>query len=120
MKKFSLSSLVLLSFFTFGCIEGGDQEVRRVQFLEFYADWCGPCKKQKPIVEKLESAYPEVDFRYINIDQQPDFAGSYRIRSIPAIVILADGKETKRFVGVQSYQRLARELSRFKIKAGSE
>ena len=67
--------------------------------LDFYADWCGPCKVLTPVLEELEKAYPKIEFKRINVDDEPLEAQKYDIMSIPTLVFLKDGKETKRTIG---------------------
>lgn len=82
-----------------------------VQFLKFYADWCGPCKIQKPVVEKLEKNFRSVRFRSINVDKNMQLAQQYKVRSIPCMIILVDGREKDRMVGLHSYEALAAKLT---------
>ena len=71
-----------------------------VRLLDFYADWCGPCKKQDPILEELDEAYDDVEFVKIDVDDEQDVANQYRVRSLPTVVIERDGEIIDRFVGV--------------------
>ena len=74
-----------------------------VEIKKFEADWCGPCRMLKPTFEKLEESFGNsVKFSYINVDESQDEAAKYSIRSIPAVVIVKDGAEVNRLVGVQS------------------
>ncbi|WP_144906367.1 thioredoxin [Halobellus captivus] len=70
-----------------------------VRILDFYADWCGPCKKQDPILEELEAEYGDVAFEKIDVDEEQDVANQYQVRSLPTIVIERDGEIVDRFVG---------------------
>jgi thioredoxin 1 len=65
-----------------------------VRLLDFYADWCGPCKKQDPILEELEAEYGDVEFVKIDVDDEQDVANQYQVRSLPR-----DGDILERFVG---------------------
>ena len=59
-----------------------------VTVKDFYADWCGPCKTQDPILEELEEKYKgSVVFEKINVDDHQDIANQYSVRSIPTLVI---------------------------------
>lgn len=66
------------------------------KLLDFYADWCPPCKTMIPVIEKLEKKFT-VD--KINVDDKQEMAANYSVMSIPTYVILEDDKEIKRFVG---------------------
>lgn len=73
-----------------------------MKVLDFYADWCGPCKMMKPIMEQVEKEHPEVEFEAINIDEQSELAEKYGVMSIPTLVVL-DGEEVKAtLVGMKS------------------
>jgi len=71
-----------------------------VTLKDFYADWCGPCKTQDPILEDLEEAYPDVEFEKIDVDAEQDVANEYQVRSLPTLVIENDDGIVERFIGV--------------------
>lgn len=56
--------------------------------IDFYADWCGPCKTVAPILEELDGEYENVDFYKINTEEQPELAATFGIRSIPSILFI--------------------------------
>ena len=67
--------------------------------IDFYADWCGPCKILSPIVEEVSSQYEDVKFVKINIDSNQDIANDYMITSIPTLVYIKNGEEQNRVLG---------------------
>lgn len=68
--------------------------------LDFYADWCGPCKTQDPILEQVEDE-ADVTVEKINVDDDQETANEYQVRSLPTVVILDEDDEiVERFVGV--------------------
>jgi thioredoxin 1 len=71
-----------------------------VNLKDFYADWCGPCKTQDPILEEVEEEYPDVSFEKVNVDEEQDVANEYQVRSLPTLVIENDDGIVQRFVGV--------------------
>jgi thioredoxin 1 len=71
-----------------------------VTLKDFYADWCGPCKTQDPILDELEADYPDVSFEKVNVDEQQDVANEYQVRSLPTLIIENDDGIVERFVGV--------------------
>ncbi|KTG10710.1 thioredoxin [Haloprofundus marisrubri] len=71
-----------------------------VRLKDFYADWCGPCKTQDPILEELEADYGDVDFEKVNVDEEQDIANQYQVRSLPTLVVENDDGVVDRFVGV--------------------
>lgn len=69
--------------------------------IDFYADWCPPCKAQTPIIEELENKFGnKVTFRKVNVDNDRQMATKYGVRSIPMLVIEVDDKIIKQFVGL--------------------
>ncbi len=72
--------------------------------LDFYADWCGPCRAMTPVLEQLaRRGYP---IRKVNIDQHPDLAARFGVRAVPCFVMVVDGREVGREVGQVSLARL--------------
>jgi len=80
--------------------------------IDFYADWCGPCKMQTPILEKLKYELGE-DIRIvkIDVDQNQPLANKLEVKSIPTIMIFQDGELKWRAAGVQNAQTLKEQLS---------
>lgn len=68
--------------------------------VDFYADWCGPCKMLAPIVEQVATENNDVKVCRINVDEAQDLAVEYGIMSIPTLVVIKNGKEANRAVGV--------------------
>ena len=60
--------------------------------VDFYADWCGPCKTIAPFINELEAKYPEVRFLKVNVDECQDIAGPRRIQSIPTFQFMLKGR----------------------------
>ncbi len=77
--------------------------------VDFFADWCGPCKMMAPIVEELAT---ELDGKAkvgkINVDENSDIAVEYNVMSIPTLIVFKNGKEEKRLVGVRDKEELLR------------
>ncbi len=71
-----------------------------VRLKDFYADWCGPCKTQDPILDELSEEYPDVEFEKIDVDAEQDIANEYQVRSLPTLIIENDDGIVERFVGV--------------------
>ena len=70
--------------------------------IDFYADWCGPCKMFAPIIEEIAAENENVKVVKINVDQAQDLAMEYQVMSIPTVVIIKDGKEINRNIGIAS------------------
>ena len=70
--------------------------------VEFYADWCGDCKKIAPVLKEIEKEFIVPTFGVVNIDESFELAEKYHIMSIPTLIVFKDGKEYGRLVGVKS------------------
>lgn len=70
-----------------------------VVVVDFYADWCGPCQMMKPVFEQLSSEMKDVKFGSVDTQAQGDLASEFGIRSIPAFVLLKDGKQVADRIG---------------------
>ncbi|MFB6185566.1 MAG: thioredoxin family protein [Halobacteriaceae archaeon] len=81
-----------------------------VTLKDFYADWCGPCKTQDPILEDLKDDWDDVEFEKIDVDEEQDVANEYQVRSIPTIVIENEDGIVERFVGVTQRDQLEEAL----------
>ena len=73
-----------------------------VVLVDFYADWCGPCKMFSPIIESVANENEDVKVVKINVDNAQDLAIKYQVMSIPTTVIIQNGKEVDRAVGIIS------------------
>lgn len=82
--------------------ENFEEEVLKADrkvLVDFYADWCGPCKMLAPIVEEVASEHEELKVVRININNEESIAMDYQIMSIPTLVLIKDGKEVDRVIG---------------------
>ena len=70
-------------------------------FVDFYADWCGPCKMVGPIVEELAGENADVSFAKVNVDDLPEIAERYGIASIPTLLAFKEGELAGQVVGFQ-------------------
>ena len=70
--------------------------------VDFYANWCGPCRMLRPILEELANEHTEIKIVSINVDETEDLALKYGIISIPCLILFQNGKEIKRSVGLKS------------------
>lgn len=73
-----------------------------VVLVDFYADWCGPCKMVAPVLEELSHEYEgQLSIVKVNVDQENELAAAYGVMSIPNLILLKDGKIVKQAVGYQ-------------------
>lgn len=70
-----------------------------IVLVDFYADWCGPCKILAPVLEGLADKMEQVDFYKLNVDVSSDIAGRYGIQAIPNLIIFKDGKAVDQITG---------------------
>lgn len=78
--------------------------------VDFWAPWCGPCRMQGPVVEKLAEAGYNV--AKVNIDEESELAEQYRVMTIPTLMVFKDGAVKEQMVGVQSYQTLEQAMGK--------
>ena len=78
------------------------------QILYFSATWCGPCKNFKPIMESVSNSIP---VRFINVDENPQLAAQYNVRSVPMLVFLKNGQEADKSVGVLTESQVKEKWS---------
>lgn len=75
--------------------------------VDFYADWCGPCKMMAPIVKELAEAYDgRIKIGKLNVDENPDTAARYKVMSIPTFLIFQKGEKTDAVAGAVSKEVL--------------
>lgn len=78
--------------------------------IDFWAEWCGPCRLLNPVVEKLAAKYEDVQVVKVNVDEAPELASKYRILSIPTVMRFHDGEPTATSVGAMPLEALERRL----------
>ncbi len=69
--------------------------------LDFWAPWCGPCRMVGPILEDIAQERNDIKVGKVNVDEQPELAGQFGVMSIPALVVMKEGKITNQTVGAR-------------------
>ncbi|MBQ9748707.1 MAG: thioredoxin [Clostridia bacterium] len=81
----------------FEALKASDKPV----LLDFYADWCGPCRMVGPIVEEIANEYPQYVIAKINVDDEPELAEAFGVFSIPTLVVLKKGSIVAQSAGAR-------------------
>lgn len=81
-----------------------DNEIMKSQkpvLLDFYADWCGPCRMVSPLVDEIAEENPQYLVGKINVDEEPGLAAAFGVASIPTLVVIKDGKVVQKSAGAR-------------------
>lgn len=78
--------------------------------VDFYADWCGPCRMQGPILEEIEKENSNVLVCKVNVDDNPDLADAFQVQSIPMLLVFKDAKIVKKFIGLTPKDKIVAEI----------
>lgn len=85
-------------------------ESEKIVLIDFYATWCNPCKMLSPTVEQIANEREDIKVVKIDVDENQDIANKYRIYSMPTLVVIADGVEINRAIGVISKEEIENML----------
>ena len=81
--------------------------------VDFWAEWCGPCKTIAPILEEIAAEQEGLRIAKVNVDDSPDLALKYNVMSIPTLIVFSNGEPAKRLVGAKPKAALLEELGEF-------
>ena len=90
--------------------EDFDSLIKKRVLVDFYADWCGPCKMLGQVLEQLE----DIDIIKINVDEEEELAKKYKVMSIPNMFIVKDGEIVKQMIGFKSKDEILEEIESIK------
>jgi len=82
------------------------KESEKCVLLDFYADWCGPCRMVSPIVEEIAEEYPQYVVGKVNVDEEIELAQAFGVASIPTLVVLKGGKIINQSVGASPKEQI--------------
>lgn len=81
--------------------------------VDFWAEWCGPCKMMGPVFEELSDDYKgKLKFAKLNTEEEPSLAGNFGIRGIPTLLVMNDGEEVDRIVGFAPKELLKEKIDK--------
>lgn len=83
----------------------------KVVLLDFYADWCGPCKMIAPIVEEIANEKDDIIVAKVNVDECPELAIDFKVASIPTLIVLKDGVSISKAIGYRSKEQILELLN---------
>ena len=83
----------------------------KVVLLDFYADWCGPCKMIAPTIHEIAEEHDEYVIGKVNVDDDPEIAQAFDIVSIPTLIVMKDGKVANTTVGVRTKAQILEILN---------
>jgi thioredoxin 1 len=79
----------------------GGKQMSKVVLMDFYAEWCGPCKMQDPINEEIKKKFGDkIEFKKVDVDTNYELAAKYTVHAVPTLILEKDGTLFKRYVGV--------------------
>ena len=78
----------------------------KIALVDFYADWCGPCRMLAPVIEEIAGERPDITVAKVNVDDAPEIARKFGIVSIPTVIIFKGGEIAKRVTGVRPKAQL--------------
>jgi len=83
-------------------------------FVDFHAEWCGPCKMTGPIIDQLSGEIKDISFVKVDVDQNAEVASQYSVSSIPTFIVFKDGKVVNQFVGAMGKEGFLKEIEKAK------
>ena len=83
---------------------------QKTVLLDFYADWCGPCKMLAPIIHEIAEEQADIKVCKVNVDEQPSLATAFEVMSIPTLFVIKNGRVTEQSLGVKTKAQILEML----------
>lgn len=101
----------------FKLLRNNQKEFEMKEILYFTAKWCGPCKQLSPVIEELSKTYSMIlgqnyPIKKIDIDENPEYTEKFNVKGVPTIIIIKDGNEQSRLVGLNSKKKYIEEFEK--------
>lgn len=87
-----------------------------ISVIDFYADWCGPCKMLGPMIERMSEKFKDVKFCKINVDKEIDLAQRFMVMGIPTVIFFKKGEQIDRFTGLVSEEIFLKKIESLSSK----
>lgn len=86
---------------------------KKFVIVDFFANWCGPCKMLMPVLEEIDQEYDQVDIVKVNIDQDEELAKKFGVLSIPTLIFFSNGEEVEKTIGYRQKSQIEEIIKRF-------
>lgn len=83
----------------------------KTALVDFWAEWCGPCQMQGPVVDELAEERTDISVYKVNVDKEPELAARFQVTSIPSLVFFKDGQMAKKAIGFHNREELEEILA---------
>ena len=94
-------------------IDSFEEEILKysgIVLIDFWAEWCGPCRMQLPILEEISEELPKIKICKVNVDENTDLAINFGIKSIPTMLVFKNGEKVEQFIGLKHKNDLLMKL----------
>ena len=88
-------------------------KAQKLVIVDFYADWCGPCKMLSPVIANMAKEFPNISFYKVNVDRESILARKMNIQSIPTVMFYKQGQLVNQFAGYKNPQEIKTIISHF-------
>lgn len=89
-------------------------ETNKLVVIDFWADWCNPCKALSPMIDELSQEYQDVEFGKLNVEEAPDTTDEFKIKNVPTVIFFKAGKEVSRVVGKSAKEQYIKQIEKHK------